>query len=87
MLLASLSSNIYFILIIKYYVVDAGLWNTKRFLAPYKGVRYHLQSSEGVKESLQMAKSCSTIGIHLYAMLLKEHLDHGKVDSKYYDNI
>ncbi|KAF9626362.1 hypothetical protein IFM89_032778 [Coptis chinensis] len=33
----------------KYYVVDAGYANTKRFLAPYRGVRYHLQDYRGRK--------------------------------------
>nr|XP_016515762.1 PREDICTED: uncharacterized protein LOC107832428 [Nicotiana tabacum] len=31
----------------KYYVVDAGLRNTKGFLAPYKGTLYHLQDYRG----------------------------------------
>ncbi|KAL5705140.1 hypothetical protein ACHQM5_023482 [Ranunculus cassubicifolius] len=33
----------------KYYVVDAGYANTKGFLAPYRGVRYHLKKFEGKK--------------------------------------
>ena len=38
---------IYFILVDKYYVVDAGLRNTRGYLAPFKGMRYHLQDYRG----------------------------------------
>ena len=37
----------YFILVDKYYIVDAGLRNTRGFLAPFKGMRYHLQDYRG----------------------------------------
>ncbi|XP_030479325.1 uncharacterized protein LOC115696571 [Cannabis sativa] len=35
--------NIIFKIVGKYYVVDAGYANTKGFLAPYRGTRYHLR--------------------------------------------
>ena len=38
---------IYFILVDKYYVVDVGLRNTRRFLASFIGMRYHLQDYRG----------------------------------------
>ena len=36
-----------FILVDKYYVVDADIRNTRGFLAPFKGMRYHLQDYRG----------------------------------------
>ena len=38
---------IYFILVHKYYIVDADLRNTRGFLAPFIGMRYHLQDYRG----------------------------------------
>ena len=38
---------IHFILVDKYYVVDADLRNTRGFLAPFKGMCYHLQDYRG----------------------------------------
>ena len=40
----------------KYYVVDVGFRNTKGFLAPYKGLRYHLQDYRGSEREPQNAK-------------------------------
>ena len=43
-------------LVDKYYVVDDGFRNTKGFLAPYKGLRYHLQDYRGSEREPQNAK-------------------------------
>ena len=40
----------------KYYVVDVDFRNTKGFLAPYKGLRYHLQDYRGGEREPQNAK-------------------------------
>ncbi|WMV09070.1 hypothetical protein MTR67_002455 [Solanum verrucosum] len=40
----------------KYYVVDADFRNTKEVLAPYKGLRYHLQDYRGSEREPQNAK-------------------------------
>jgi hypothetical protein len=37
----------------KYYLVDAGYANTTNFLAPYRGVRYHLREWSGTNLSPQ----------------------------------
>ncbi|XP_039145517.1 uncharacterized protein LOC120282731 [Dioscorea cayenensis subsp. rotundata] len=34
----------------KYYLVDAGYANTPNFIAPYRGVRYHLQEQDAVED-------------------------------------
>ena len=46
----------------KFYLVDGGYANTSSFLAPYRGVRYHLKSLGLVIEDHKIQKSYSIIG-------------------------
>ena len=40
----------------KFYLVDAGYANTLEFLAPYRGIRYHLQEQGRAGQNLQNHK-------------------------------
>jgi hypothetical protein len=64
--------NILWLLTGKYYLVDSGYPNRTGYLAPFKEQRYHVPDFQG-----HLHKTCkrsSTIVIHPYEMLLKEHL-------------
>ena len=50
----------------KYYLVDAGYTHSPNFIAPYRGVRYHLKELSSVNQALQNAKELFN---HRYASL------------------
>ena len=56
---------IYFILVHKYYIVDAGLRNTRGFLAPFIGMRYPLQDYRGSEREPKNEKEQSYLTIDM----------------------
>lgn len=48
----------------KFYLVDGGYANTESFLAPYRGVRYHLKNLELGIGDLGTQESCIIFNMH-----------------------